>query len=157
MDKMLKAAIPVCLAVLMLFLAACGSEPAHADLQQVYEEISGLPEMPEMLSLTGKRLKNNYGIDPESCPQAIVAICGDGLRVDEIWLIEAGSEAEAENVLALAQSRVQQICAETESYLPDQYAVAKQARFLRIGNCVGMFISPDASAMEELFRQAFAR
>ena len=138
----------------LLLLAACGSAPVQADLQEVYRQISDLEESEEMILLSEKRMKNNYGIDPESCPQAIVAVSGDGLRVDEVWLIEAAGEQEAKEIEALAQSRIQQVCFETESYLPDQYNVAKLGRVVRIGNYVGMFIAPNADDMEAAFRKA---
>lgn len=144
------------LALLFVFLAACSSAPQHADLQEVYGKILELPEMPEMISLSEKRIESYYGIDTASCPQAIVAICGDGLRVDEIWLIEAPSEKEAEHILDLASKRVGQVCDETENYLPEQYAVAQQARTLRTGCYVALFLSPDAEAMDEILQESFS-
>ena len=62
---------------------------------------------------------------------------------------------QAEEILNIAKSHVEQVCSETENYLPEQYAVAKQARTLRIGSSAALFISPDAEAMEEIFRQGF--
>lgn len=156
MARKTKAVLLIVLAALLLFTAACGQEQArHADMQAICDEIAKLPEQPEMLPLSAKKLGSYYGIDADSCPQAIVMICGDGLRVDEIWLIEAGSEEQAEEILSIAKSRVEQVCSETENYLPEQYAVAKQARTLRIGSSAALFISPDAEAMEEIFRQGF--
>lgn len=139
-----------------LLLAGCGQKSAaHADLQAVYDKIGSSIELPEMLALSEKDLENYYGIDPSACKQLIAAISDDGLRVDEIWLIETGSEKEAEALLALARSRIEQICAETENYLPDQYAVAKNAQALRVGASVGLFISPDAREMADIFTKAF--
>lgn len=156
MARKTKALLLIALCVMPLFTAGCGQEKAlHADLQAVYDEIAKLPEQPEMLPLSAKKLSSYYGIDADSCPQAIAAVCGDGLRVDEIWLFEASSEEQAEQILSVAQSHVEQVCSETENYLPDQYAVAKQARALRIGSSTALFISPDAEAMEEIFRQGF--
>lgn len=139
-----------------LLLAACGSRPAaHADLSAVYDSISDSLALPEMLVLPARRVQSYYGLDPESCPQLLIAVCDEGLRVDEIWLIEAADEKAAEAILATARSRIEQICTETENYLPDQYAVAKAAQALRIGNSVGLFVSPDAKAMADLFTKAF--
>lgn len=139
-----------------LLLAACGSRPAaRADLPAVYDSISDSLALPEMLVLPAQRVQSYYGLDPESCPQLLIAVCDEGLRVDEIWLIEAADEKAAEALLATARSRIEQICTETENYLPDQYAVAKAAQALRIGNSVGLFVSPDAKAMADLFTKAF--
>ena len=155
MKRTLAILLPLLLA-LALLLTGCGEKSAaHADLQAVYDEIGTRLELPEMLLLSEKNIENYYGIDPAACSQLIAAISGDGLRVDEIWLIETGSEKEAEALLALAKSRIEQICAETESYLPDQYAVAKNAQALRTGTSVGLFISPDAKEMADIFTKAF--
>ncbi len=178
MDRKLKRIMMVLLAATLLMTAACGAEQpqtgeaapeessaaseaappaeekAPADLQQVYEQICALPEMPEMLPMAEKRISSVYGIDTAQCPQAIIAVCGDGLRVDEIWLIEADSEESAEKLLALAEGRIEQVCSETENYLPDQYAVAKQAKALRLGCYTALFLSPDAERMEQIFRDS---
>ena len=151
-----KAVLLIVLAALLLFTGACGQEKVqHADMQAIRDEIAKLPGQSEMLPLSGKKIGSYYGIDADSCPQAIVLICAEGLRVDEIWLIEADSEEKAEEILSIAKSHVEQVCSETENYLPEQYAVAKQARSLRIGSSAALFISPDAEAMEKIFRQGF--
>lgn len=144
------------LLLLALLLPGCGSKSAGtADLQQVYDGIKSRVELPEMLALNEQRIRNYYGIDPASCRQCILAVSDDGLRVDEIWLIEAGDEKAAEALLATARSRIEQVCRETQDYLPEQYAVAKDAQALRVGSSVALFISPDAKEMAELFTKAF--
>ena len=139
---------------LLCCLPACGAEKAPADLEKLYTELCALGDAPEMIRLADKKLQRSIGVDPAACPQAIAALCEDGLRVDEIWLIQAADEEAAKAVQALAESRAAQICAETENYLPDQYAVAKASRVLRIGSYVGLFLSPAAAEMESAFRKA---
>ena len=144
------------LLLLALLLPGCGSKSAAPpDLQQVYDEIGRQVELPEMLLLNEQRIRKFYGIDPETCPQLLLAVSDDGLRVDEIWLVETADEKAAEALLASAQSRIEQVCAETQDYLPDQYAVAKGAQALRSGCCVALFISPDAKEMARIFTKAF--
>ncbi len=141
----------------LLLLAGCGgSGSAAPDLQAVYDEAAGLPGAVEMIVLEPKRVNSYYGIDTDACPQAIVAVSGDGLRVDEIWLIEAADENAAAGILKAAQGRIEQLCGETENYLPDQYAVAREGQAIQKGKCVALFISPDSAAMAELFEAAFA-
>ena len=139
-------------------LAACGAEPAAAparvDCAALYEEILKLPDMPAMLPVSEKRIRNYYGIDPESCPQLVMAVCEDGLRVDEIWLIEAGSEEAAQELVRLAESRLAQVAAENENYLPDQAAVARAGQAIQSGVNAALFISPQAEEMAELYRAA---
>lgn len=140
----------------LLLTAACGeSAPAHADLQGLYDRFAAEPDMPEMLVLSAKQADSFYGLDVSACPQAVLAICDEGLRVDEIWLIEAENPEQAGAILDIARSHVEQICSETENYLPDQYAVAKNARVLQVGNTVALLLSPRAAEMEQAFRDSF--
>ena len=139
---------------LLCCLPACGAEKAPVDLEPLYAELITLGDAPEMIRLADKKLQRLTGVDPAACPQAIAAVCGEGLRVDEIWLVRAQDETSAKAVQALAESRLSQICSETENYLPDQYAVARKARILRLGSYVGFFLSPAAEEMESSFLKA---
>ena len=155
MGGMRKRFLPLLL-ILALLLSGCGSKSAgSADLQQVYDGFVSRELLPEMLLLNEQRVRSYYGIDPGACKQCILAVSDDGLRVDEIWLIEAADEKAAEELLAMARSRIEQVCAEQKEYLPDQYAVAKTAEALRVGSNVALFISPAAKEMAQLFTKAF--
>lgn len=154
MDRKLKTILMLILC-LGLLTAACGQESAPVDLQKLYEQLSTGDEMPEMIPLTAKQMESYYGLDLSACPQFAAAVCDDGLRVDEIWLIEAESAERAAEILEAARAHVQQLCSETENYLPDQYAVAKDARVLQIGKTAALLISPRAGEMEQLFRESF--
>ena len=156
MKKLTEAALLCALALLILLLPACGSAAGgDADLSALYAQMEEKFELPAMSALSERQLERYYGIDTAACPQLVVMQCDDGLRVDEIWLIQAADEAAAEQLLALAQSRLDQLAAETENYLPDQHAVVRDSRALRVGSYVALLISPDAAEMEELFRGAF--
>ena len=143
-------------ALILLLTAGCGAQKASADMQSVYEQMQRDLDMPEMIMVSEKRLVNVYGIDPETCVQGIFAVAADGLRVDEIWLIEARDDAAAEKLSSFAKSRAEQLCAETENYLPDQYKVAADARIVHKGRYVARFISPGADAMEKLFNSSIS-
>lgn len=156
MKKLTEAALLCALALLILLLPACGSTAGgDADLSALYAQMEEKFALPAMSALSERQLERYYGIDTAACPQLVVMQCDDGLRVDEIWLIQAADEGAAEQLLALAQSRLDQLAAETENYLPDQYAVVRDSRALRVGSYVALLISPDAAEMEELFRGAF--
>ena len=156
MKKLTEAALLCALALLILLLPACGrAAGGDADLSALYAQMEEKFTLPAMSALSERQLERYYGIDTAACPQLVVMQCDDGLRVDEIWLIQAADEGAAEQLLALAQSRLDQLAAETENYLPDQYAVVRDSRALRVGSYVALLISPDAAEMEELFRGAF--
>ncbi len=150
-----KHKILLCLGLLALVLTACGKgEPVHADLADVYGQLSFLPEAGELSNISEKRIRRVYGIDPERCIQLVMAESDSSLRCDEIWLLEAGSDETAEELSALARSRVHQLCRELKDYLPEQYTVAQKARVLHIGRYVGLFISPASEEMAKQFKKA---
>ena len=156
---MKKRIVILTLLAALLLLPACGkkaeSAAPKADLAALYAELTALPDAPEMVPVSEKRMVNYYGIDPAACPQAMISRCSDGLRADEIWLVEAQNDEAASKIKELAEARVTLVGQETENYLPDQYAVVKQAKIIQNGSSVGLFISPQADKMAELFQAAF--
>ena len=156
MDRKLNKILALILC-LGLLTAACGKENAAADLGKLYEELNSGDDMPEMIPLSLKQMESYYGLDLSACPQFAAGICDDGLRVDEIWLVEAESAESAARILEAARAHVEQLCSETENYLPDQYVVARDARVLQIGNTVALLISPKAAEMEKNFSDSFKR
>jgi hypothetical protein len=137
-----------------LLLSGCGAARKSLDVTAFYEKLSAEFSLPEMMELSEKRMENYYGLNPDACVQMLARLNRDGQSVDEIWLIEAKGDAEAAEILKLAEFRVQQVCKETENYSPEQYAVAKEAKTVKEGSYVALFISPDAKAMAELFQKS---
>ena len=158
------------IAALALLLAACGAAPApetaapaaetqageSPDLEAVYQDFEESFELPEMAAVSEKRRDAILGIAPEDCLQAVTMLCGDSVRADEIWMIEAADDAAANRIAELAQARLDQRAQEMENYLPDQLQIVKQAKLVREGRFVGLFVSPEADAMEDAFRSAVA-
>ena len=79
--------------ILSLIFPACGKTETKSvvvpNMQTVYDSISKSIDLPEMVLISGERRFDLVGIDPKDCSQAVTAICGDSVRADEIWLIEA--------------------------------------------------------------------
>ncbi len=141
---------------LMLTLAACGGkaeEPVSIDVQALYESYGQY--MPDMFFPDEETMMNFLGISVEDCVQYQVAICAEGMRADEVWLIEAKDAAALENLKQLAETRVQAKLDETQSYAPDQYVVVEKASILTNGNYLALLISPDVDALKAGFEAAF--
>lgn len=163
----MKRLIVLCLALVMAFsLAACGNHdsdntdpsesnntPVALDVQEVYTKVGQAVEMPEMLALNESLMLDYCGIAAEDVKQAIVYICADSLRTDETWLIEAVDEAAAKRIVDLANARLKTKGDESITYSPEQYAVVEKAQLLQQGNYIALFVSPDAEAMANVFRQ----
>ena len=105
---------------LLLTLTACGGKEAavSVDVNALYESYS--EQLPEMFYPDDATLMNFLGIDAADCTQYKVAICAEGMRADEVWLIEAKDEAALETLRQLAQTRIESKLDETVTYAPDQ-------------------------------------
>lgn len=153
MKKMISLLLAV---VLVMSLAACGSkqeEPVSIDVNALYESYSQY--MPDMFYPDEMTMMDFLGIDVADCTQYKVAICAEGMRSDEVWLIEAKDAAALENLQQLAQTRIEAKKDETVSYAPDQYVVVEKAVVLTQGNYLALFISPDVDALKAGFEAAF--
>lgn len=143
-------------AALLLGLTACGGGEAEAkkvDLTAVYAGYADL--MPDMFEPDGDTMLNFLGIDTADCTQAVVYICADGMRTDEVWLLEAKDAETLEKLKGLAEVRIQAKADETISYAPDQYAVVQKAELLVNGNYLALLVSPEVDTMKAGFEAAF--
>jgi len=141
---------------LVLSMAACGGkteEVASVDVNALYESYSQY--MPDMFFPDEDTMMNFLGISVEDCVQYQVAICAEGMRSDEVWLIEAKDAASLEALQQLAQTRIEAKLDETVSYAPDQYVVVEKAVVLTEGNYLALLISPEVDALKAGFEAAF--
>lgn len=154
----MKKGITLLLALAMvLTLAACGGQKEEAktvDVKALYESYSQY--LPEMFYPDEDTMLNFLGISVGDCAQYQVAICAEGMRADEVWLIEAKDDAALENLRQLAQTRIEAKLDETISYVPDQYVIVEKAELLVNGRYLALLISPDVDAMKASFEAAFA-
>ena len=142
--------------VLVMSLAACGGkaeETVSLDVHALYESYAQY--MPDMFEPDVDTLMNFLGIDVEDCVQYKVVICAEGMRSDEVWLMEARDAAALENLQQLAQTRIEAKLEETVTYAPDQYVVVEKAVVLTNGNYLALLISPDVDALKAGFEAAF--
>ena len=152
----MKKVISLILALaLVLSLAACGGkEKATAvDLNALYESYSQY--LPDMFTMDEMTMMDFLGIDVADCTQFQVAVCSEGMRSDEVWLIEAKDQAALENLRQLAQTRIEAKLDETVTYAPDQYVVVEKAQIVENGLYLALFISPEVDAMVAGFEAAF--
>lgn len=141
---------------LMLTVAACGAkaeEPISVDLDAMYESFG--PYLPEMYFMDEVTLLNFLGIDVADCAQYKIALCGEGMRADEIWLIEAKDDAALEKLQQRAQTRIESKLDETISYVPDQYVIVEKAELVVIGRYLALLVSPDVDTLKATFEAAF--
>jgi Flp pilus assembly protein TadD len=145
----MKKTIAIVLAlVLALSMTACGgsAEPKKADLAALYETMTAT--LPMMLPMDETTMMNFLGIDAADCVQAAVAICAEGLRADEVWLIEARDADALSRIQTLAENRLKAKADETVSYNPEQYAVVEKGQLFTEGNYLFLLVSPDVDTLK---------
>lgn len=145
--------ILICLLALLL-LAGCGNKtedttPVEKDLAAIYAQME--PQLPEMMKLSDSMMLDLLGIKAEFCAEAMVYICGDGLRVDEVWLIEAADADSLHTLQTLAQNRLESQKDIYQSYAPDQYAILEQGVIRTAGNYLAFVVSENAGQLVDLF------
>lgn len=156
----MKRIFAILMAVMLLTtFCACGAEnkgasvetqtateaPVEVDLQDRYEEI--VQKMPEMILLDETMMMNFCGISAADCTESYVATCADGLRTDEIWLIEAANADALASLKELAETRLRIKGEESASYSPEQYAVVQKAELITSGLYLILVVSPDVDTL----------
>ena len=155
---MMKKLFALMLAILMLCMTGCGGKDAGSDVsmdvQSVYDSMVSV--LPEMLPMDETMMLNFCGIEADMCEQAVVAVCFDGLRADEVWLIEAKDADSLKTLQQLAQSRLDRKGEESITYSPEQYEVVQKAQVITAGNYLAVLVSPDVQQLADIFNQAAA-
>ena len=150
----MKKYVVLLLALLMLCLVGCGNkaENVSMDVQSVYDSMEDI--LPEMLPMDEAMMLNFCGIKSEMYNQAVVAVCSDGLRADEIWLIEAKDADTLKELKTLADGRLTRKGEESITYSPEQYKVVEKAEVITAGNYLAVLVSPDVDALVKIFNEA---
>ncbi len=155
--------------LLMLGLAACGGEerpkdtvkPVEMAVADIYTQLGEKVVLPEMLTVNESMILDFCGIEEKDRKNAVVAICADSLKTDEIWVIEAADEAAAQRIVDLAKARLKKKGEESITYSPEQYAVVEKAQLLQNGNHVVLLVSPEvqslATALETITGTTFEK
>ena len=120
-----------------------GYKQCTGEFQQLLET------MPDMILIEDADMRLNLmGIRSEDCAQVVTAVCADGLRTDEVWLIEAKDAAALERIAAMAENRLFAKGEESITYSPEQYAVVQKAVTVTEGLYFAMIVSPDVDALK---------
>ena len=146
----------------MLVLSGCGGAeqeskaPANVDMQALYTQLEGLG-LPKMVDVDANMMLMLYGIEEADVKQAKVAISDDGLRADEVWLLEAVSSEAAQKLEGLVKNRIQQKDDESVTYSPEQNAIVKKSYLAVEGSYVFFICSPEVEAMTAAVNEALGK
>ncbi len=145
--------------LLVLLLTACGEAAPAAEESKEPVDLNELRESvetvyPQMMEVEGEMRLNFLGIREEDCAQCVTLLCDDGMKTDELWLIEAADDAAMERLTKLAQQRMEAKAQETENYAPDQYEIVQQGKVLASGRYLALIVTPEADEAAKLFDEA---
>ena len=135
-----------------LLVAGCGGNAGKktADMAAIYEQVA--ESLPEMYQMDADTMLNYLGISMDDCIQAVAS---EGVRADEIWLIEAKDARALTKIQELAQSRLAAKEEETVQYAPTQYSIVKDAKRLTQGQYFALVVSPDADTILAAVKSAW--
>ena len=138
-----------------LLVAGCGGNAGKktADMAAIYEQVA--ESLPEMYQMDADTMLNYLGISMDDCVQAVAAVASEGVRADEIWLIEAKDARALTKIQELAQSRLAAKEEETVQYAPTPYSMVKVAKRLSQGQEFALVVSPDADTILAAVKSAW--
>ena len=137
-----------------LLVAGCGNAGKKtADMAAIYEQVA--ESLPEMYQMDADTMLNYLGISTDDCIQAVAAVASEGVRADEIWLIEAKDARALTKIQELAQSRLAAKEEETVQYALTQYSIVKDAKRLTQGQYFALVVSPDADTILAAVKSAW--
>lgn len=151
-------AVLLTLAMAVCF-AGCGgndaseTEAKDIDLRDFYDNHTGY--FTEMMVLDEATMGNLLGIQADDCVQAVAAVCANGLKADEIWLIQAKDQQTLEKYQALAESRLDIKYEEAESYIPDQVPAIENGVIVTNGLYLALLVAEDSEALKADFQTSF--
>lgn len=105
-------------------------------LSTLYQNIKEAVSLPEMIEFDADYIENYFGILPSDYAESVFYGAADVTRVDTIIMLRVKEKSQIENLSAKLQEYLEQKCAETESYAPDNYALLSKSKVVTDGNYV---------------------
>ena len=133
-----------------------GQEAATA--QMIYDQITTALAMPDMYIADDDWIMNKYGLDAADL-ESYVCAEGDETHVDRVFIVKPKAGADTEAIKAKVGSELAQLSTEDmmdymDKAVPGQSEYVKAAAVKEQGGFIYLFISPEASAMEEILKSA---
>lgn len=145
------------LVVCMLSLFACGSDAdstaKEIDINTVKEQIIADLSIEGAMDLAPARLLALYGIEEADIKESACFVTMDGIFPDEIVMIKATDADAADRIEAKLNTRLDEIKVQSQSYDPENYAIAQECKVFREGNVVALFVSAKHADMEAIFNK----
>ena len=162
---MMKKIVSALLALTMVFaLVACGSNGGQSqteapDLQAYYDDFMASlgDNAPMMMAIEGDMLESAYpGLSDYTLKQSVLQMAGISAVAFEMALVEAESEADAQAIKTIFQSRVDSQIKGGAMY-PATVEAWENASVIQDGNVVALIVAgEDQTAAVDAFNALFA-
>ena len=152
--------VSLLLAGILLICTACGSAPAaekDVELAPLMEEILAVAPIDDILILGESDMLDFYGIKAEQMKQFSAALNMNGISAQEIVLIQASDEDAALQIATKLSNRLTARMAESENYLPDEYAIISECEVSASGTYCRMIIHANAKEAITIYNKAFGK
>lgn len=141
--------------ILALSLTACGEDTSKAiDIAAVKEQIITDLAIEGAMDVESSRLLNLYGIEEKDITASACFVTMDGVFPDEIIMVNATDAEAVERIEEKLNARLDEVKVQSQSYDPENYAIAQECEVITEGLTVALFLSPDHAAMEDIFNSA---
>lgn len=151
----MKRLISAVLALMMIFaLAACtqsGDDNKATDIAAVKEQIINDLKMEGTMDIATSRLLDLYGIEETWVADSQCFVTMDGVFPDEVIMVRATDKNAVTQIEEKLEARLNEVKVQSQSYDPENYAIAQECKVITHGTVVALFLSPDHSVMEKIF------
>ena len=154
MKKYLKLSVVLLSLILSISLCSCNVAlvPDEQPLvKEIVSEIQKQCELPIMEEVSEYQLGHFYNIDKTDVAYFSALVSTDSMSKDEIILIEALTESEANAIRDRLNEHYDNLLSETKEYLPDEYEIIRNCKVVKDGIYIRLFISKDADKMENIY------
>jgi hypothetical protein len=140
--------------VLSVSLCSCDvslSQEEQPLVKEIVSDIQKQCELPEMEEVSEHQLGHFYNINKADVANFVAFVSADSMSKDEIILIEAFTESEANAIRDRLNEHYDGLLSETKEYLPDEYEIIKDCKVVKDGIYIRLFISKNADKMEDIY------
>lgn len=142
-------------AILMIVsLCACSEQTSGntaTDIASVKEQIINDLKMDGTMDIPASRLLDLYGIEEEWIADSQCFVTMEGVFPDEVIMLRAKDKDSVSKIQEKLEARLNEVKVQSQSYDPENYAIAQECMVITDDTVVALFLSPQHSKMEKIF------
>lgn len=135
----------------MIFSMKSGSNQAFS---KVAKKLEKNLQTEKLVKANAQEMKRFYGLNVKDYEGGMLYKTSSAIQVDEILLLKAKSNEQAEETLDLIQKRIDRQIKTFEGYGAEQTKLLKDAVLEVRGKFVFFAVSPKADELEKVFRES---